>query len=117
LAILSTENIWFKERHFDNQLIPVVEKSRNWIPLWAVRSQNTTKLKFSRKLTICKSLPNEVNINVSAVNYIVYSVGDGPIRPNVPLVYREKYRGSKHVSLLRRNFKSKAQVISFLIRK
>ncbi len=67
----------FSDRHIIDKH-PVVDKIQNWHPiLFEKRKNNFTLLKFTRKLIICDSSPQEeIDIDIfTSMNHIIYALG------------------------------------------
>ena len=97
----------FSDCHYESQPYPIQDKIQNWVLLQASLVNNTTVLKFSRKLIVCDS--NELNINVSKSNFITYSIGNLP-KTNRPGLYHETFRGSELMKLIPDGLKIQSHV-------
>lgn len=78
VAWLNSDNTGhFSDRHIIDK-IPIIDKVQNWFPVLFQRRENFLILKFTRKLTICESTPQEeIDIDILPNNnYIIYSYGD-----------------------------------------
>lgn len=94
----------FSDRHIIYKT-PIIDKVQNWSPLLFERRNNFTILKFSRKLTICGSAPqDEIDIDIMPNNnYLIYAYGDSFIKDdknNVDIDVSNAFIGKMTVDLI-----------------
>ena len=86
--------VMFVDSHTESQKVVITDKAQNWKQLFYSNTNGVTTVIFTRKIKICEQVGSEVNINIEATSYVIYSWGSG-----VP-GYHGANRGSKSTPLL-----------------
>lgn len=101
LAWTSTDGTMeFRDAHTENAKAVLYDQTQNWRRLfYSVRNGVTTMI-FTRALVVCNpnQAPNEINIDVLPVSYVIYAWGTN-FAGNVPS-YHGQTRGSRSLPIL-----------------
>ena len=87
----------FTDRHITEDLKVLVDKEQNWTPLYAARINEYIVLKFSRKLKLCDSSNEDLDIDVGTP-HIIYAWGSNFVAGDIS--YHGENRSSRVIPLI-----------------